>query len=53
VFETDDLTQGWDGKKNGKECPVGAYVYRITFQIEGVPGVEGEQLVVGTVVLVR
>jgi len=53
VFETDDLTQGWDGTKNGRECPAGAYVYRITFQVQGVPGTEGEQLMVGTVVLVR
>jgi len=50
VFEGDGISDGWDGTKNGRECPTGAYVYRITFQVQGVPG---EQLVVGTVVLVR
>lgn len=23
---------GWDGKRNGKDCPVGAYVYRIKYK---------------------
>jgi gliding motility-associated-like protein len=53
VFEGDGISVGWDGTKNGKLCPAGAYVYRITFQVNGIPGVEGEQTVVGTVVIVR
>ncbi len=53
VFETENIGQGWDGTKNGKHCPEGAYVYRITFQVEGFPGVEGEKTIVGTVVIVR
>ncbi|MFO7620066.1 MAG: gliding motility-associated C-terminal domain-containing protein, partial [Bacteroidales bacterium] len=53
IFESDDISIGWDGKKNGKPCPVGVYVYRLMFRVEGVPGVEGEQVLAGTVALVR
>ena len=53
VFTSHDIGQGWDGTKNGRECPAGAYIYRITFQVEGIPGVEGEQTIIGTVVIVR
>jgi len=53
VFHTEDIGQGWDGTKSGKPCPEGAYVYRITFQVEGISGAEGEQTIVGTVVIVR
>jgi gliding motility-associated-like protein len=53
VFTSHDIGQGWDGTKNGKPCPEGAYVYRITFNVEGIPGAEGEQTIVGTVVIVR
>jgi len=53
VFETADISLSWDGTKNGEPCPEGAYVYQITFNVEGIPGVEGEQTIVGTVVIVR
>ncbi len=29
VFETHDPTQGWDGTKNGKPCPIGVYVFKV------------------------
>ena len=29
VFETDDFYEPWDGKSNGKEMPIGVYVYFI------------------------
>ncbi len=29
VFETDDINQGWDGKRNGKNVEVGVYFYKI------------------------
>jgi gliding motility-associated-like protein len=53
VFEGDGISKGWDGTKNGRECPAGAYVYRIAFQVEGVPGAEEEKTIVGTVLIVR
>jgi gliding motility-associated-like protein len=50
IFESTDITQGWDGKKNGNPCPGGVYVYKIVFSVDGVPG---NQERVGTVMLVR
>ncbi|MDX9906162.1 MAG: gliding motility-associated C-terminal domain-containing protein [Bacteroidales bacterium] len=50
IFESTDITQGWDGKKNGNPCPGGVYVYKIVFSVDGV---EGNQERVGTVMLVR
>ncbi len=50
VAETDGLINGWDGKKNGKDCPGGVYVYKIVFSVDGV---QGNQEKVGTVMLVR
>ncbi len=31
LFETSDPEQGWNGKYKGEYCPVGVYVYKITF----------------------
>jgi gliding motility-associated-like protein len=50
VFESFSVENGWDGKKNGKECQGGVYVYKIVFSLDGVPG---NQERVGTVMLVR
>ncbi len=32
VFETTDLTQGWDGKHEGKLCPAGMYTYYLMYK---------------------
>jgi hypothetical protein len=29
MYETNDLTKGWDGYANGSVCQDGVYVYRI------------------------
>ncbi len=50
VVETDGIVNGWDGKKNGKDCPGGVYVYKIVFSVDGVAG---NQERVGVVMLVR
>jgi gliding motility-associated-like protein len=50
IFKSTDITQGWDGKKNGNPCQGGVYVYKIVFLVDGVPG---NQERVGTVMLVR
>jgi gliding motility-associated-like protein len=50
VFSGEGVSTGWDGKKNGKNCPGGVYVYKIVFSLDGVPG---SQERVGTVMLVR
>jgi gliding motility-associated-like protein len=50
IVETDGIVNGWDGKKNGKDCPGGVYVYKIVFSVDGIPG---NQERTGTVMLVR
>jgi gliding motility-associated-like protein len=50
IFSGDGVSTEWDGKKNGKECPGGVYVYKIVFSVYGV---QGNQERVGTVMLVR
>ncbi len=50
VFDSNNISQGWDGKKNSNPCPGGVYVYKIVFSVDGVPG---SQERVGTVMLVR
>jgi gliding motility-associated-like protein len=50
VFESSGIENGWDGKKAGKDCPVGVYVYKIVYSVDGVAG---KQERVGTVMLVR
>ena len=30
MFETTNPQEGWDGKVNGKDQPMGTYVYRIS-----------------------
>ncbi|MCB0737017.1 MAG: gliding motility-associated C-terminal domain-containing protein [Bacteroidetes bacterium] len=32
IFETDDINEGWDGTYEGKESPVGVYVYVINYK---------------------
>lgn len=31
LFETNDIDEGWDGTYKEKICPVGTYVYKVTF----------------------
>jgi gliding motility-associated-like protein len=50
VFESSGIAIGWDGKKAGKDCPGGVYVYKIVYSVDGVTG---NQERVGTVMLVR
>jgi hypothetical protein len=39
-----------NGKQYVSQCPGGVYVYRLTFRVEGV---DAEQVMAGTVALVR
>jgi gliding motility-associated-like protein len=29
MYETKDITKGWDGTANGAQCPDGVYIYKI------------------------
>jgi gliding motility-associated-like protein len=49
LFQSNDITNSWDGKSKGKECPVGVYTYRIEYK-----NIKGEkQMKMGNVTLVR
>lgn len=50
IFSGEGVSTGWDGKKAGKDCPGGVYVYKIVFSVDGVVG---SQERVGVVMLVR
>ncbi|MFK7809795.1 MAG: gliding motility-associated C-terminal domain-containing protein [Saprospiraceae bacterium] len=34
VFESNELTRGWDGTVGGRQSPLGVYVYRISYSYE-------------------
>jgi gliding motility-associated-like protein len=51
VFESQDISRGWDGTYKNDPAPSGAYVYRIEYAV-GTATVETTTLT-GTVVLVR
>lgn len=49
IFETNSITQGWDGKINGKEAQQGTYAYRVL--VRG--GIGDEVIKIGRVSLIR
>jgi gliding motility-associated-like protein len=51
VFETNNETQGWDGRVKGKTCQSGVYIYQINFLEQGNNATS--KTIRGTVVLVR
>ena len=50
IFESSDISQGWDGEYKGQPSPGGAYVYKIVYTISQMPDVIS---ISGVVVLVR
>lgn len=52
IFESDDISRGWDGTKHGIPCPGDGYVYKITYRAAEIPG-DKEKVKVGTVIIVR
>ncbi|MCO6358019.1 gliding motility-associated C-terminal domain-containing protein [Roseivirga pacifica] len=48
VFQGNDPTTGWNGTFNSKPAPIGAYVYRISYNRDGIPTTAK-----GTVTLIR
>jgi gliding motility-associated-like protein len=50
IFESTDITRGWDGKYNSNPSPGGVYVYKIVFSVDGIPGSQERS---GTVMLIR
>ena len=49
VFDSEDITHGWDGRSKGEVCPSGTYVYVISFRdTEGKPHTQK-----GTLILLK
>jgi gliding motility-associated-like protein len=53
IFESNDITVGWDGTKYGTPLPGGMYTYKITYSIYPSLGDYTDQVRLGTVMLVR
>ncbi|MFO7614222.1 MAG: gliding motility-associated C-terminal domain-containing protein, partial [Bacteroidales bacterium] len=53
LWESDDISVGWDGTKNGILCPGDVYAYKIIWKAAGVPGADTEQVAAGVVLLLQ
>ncbi|HEY9115973.1 MAG TPA: gliding motility-associated C-terminal domain-containing protein, partial [Bacteroidales bacterium] len=51
IFETSNISHGWDGTYQGKSVEQGSYVYKITFT--AYPDYSKKQVMTGNVVVVR
>ncbi|MDB4089463.1 PKD domain-containing protein [Flavobacteriales bacterium] len=49
LFESKDETEGWDGKYNGSDCPVGVYIYIV----QAKDNTENDHLKKGHISLIR
>jgi len=52
IYETDDISAGWDGRMNGNPVPGDVYVYKIVYRITGI-GVQEEFVKKGNVLLLK
>ena len=52
VYQTNDITQGWDGTYKGTACQSGSYVFKVTYNTSTSPLTTSETKM-GTVMLVR
>jgi len=50
IFESSNISDGWDGTYKNKPLPIGTYVYIVHYKKYGVPGI---QLQKGTITLIR
>ena len=53
LFESNDISYGWDGRKNGVECHSDTYVYVISYIVEKFPGVEEKNVLDGVLLLLK
>jgi len=53
LFESDNITHGWDGKKNGVVVPGDTYVFVISYIIEVSPGVKEKNAMNGILLLLK
>jgi len=50
IFESSDISRGWDGEYKSQQCPGGAYVYKIEYMLGSLAEI---RTMSGVVVLVR
>jgi gliding motility-associated-like protein len=53
LFETKDISYGWDGKVSGRLCPVGTYFYLIEFSYECSSGIIKTEEKTGSITLLE
>ena len=53
IFETEDISKGWDGKINGNDCAPGVYFWAVDYKRAGYIPDAGEQKLTGSVTLLR
>jgi gliding motility-associated-like protein len=53
LFESDDISIGWDGKKHGRSLPGDTYVYKITYRTVSTTGMDQLEVATGTVLLLK
>jgi len=52
VYQTNDITQGWDGTYNGTACQTGSYVFKVSYNTS-LHSLTTSETKIGTVMLVR
>ncbi|MCD4773456.1 MAG: gliding motility-associated C-terminal domain-containing protein [Bacteroidales bacterium] len=52
IFQSNDISHGWDGTFKGNLCPQGTYIYKIQYSLSSSSSGQSESKM-GTVVLVR
>ena len=53
LFETNDLSRGWDGTQNGKYCPPDTYTWLVKYQVSSSSSDAEPVVMKGTFTLVR
>jgi gliding motility-associated-like protein len=53
LYETDNPENGWNGKVNGKICPIGTYFYLVKYTTECSSGMEKDGTLKGSVTLLE
>lgn len=52
IYQTNDISHGWDGRYKGEFCMPGTYVYKIAYSLS-VPSNTASEVKMGTVMVVR
>jgi len=53
IYETNNPGNGWDGKFNGSECPLGIYIWKIIYDDQDIEEHITNKTLLGHVTLVR